>query len=295
MTISPEHNLSPYLLHWIGIILMCGNTAQRWRLGTHMLRSASEQDYAPSTLSLMRIFHSMPTKLFQERAARSNIYLSAKQRFHQIVKEGTDPDALTLQGIIFAKEGDGKRALVAFRRATKAWEKTAAAGVAQGISQSVSESQPDSSVDDSSVHKVQVTKNGEVILPQPREPRWEWEVSCVRGMADLLVKEGQTEEARKLYSVAALELDNPHAFLSLAKMMDGPPDRPERRTYMLKAAISGDLDACSEMATMERFAAKKEGISIQEINDHKMLSREWLRLAKGEDLTAVGQEEVEDL
>lgn len=259
------------------------------------MRSASELGYTASTLTLVRVFRSMPAAAFEERASRSKLFVAADARFRDILKEGTDPDALTLQGIIYAKYGDAKRALAMFRRALQAWEatnqgtgsaddrevsKSGSARNAPAVLAAVS-SQDMNGSEDSSGGAV-AAEDEECILPPPREPRWEWEVSCMLGQADALRDQGETKQAKQLYRMAALELDNARAFLQLARLMGGPRDSPTRRAYLLKAAISGELEACREMGELEKLVAAKHGLSERERTEHNLLSKEWFRLATGE-------------
>lgn len=263
-----------------------------------MLRSASELGYSPSTLTLVRIFRSMPPATFKQRAAHTKLFLSADARFKEILQRGTDPDALTLQGIIDAKHGGTEKALAMFRRATRAWEKAnpGSHGV-DGQTESKSPAperrastagRPGVTDESNDRHGLgEATPDEEFTLPPPREPRWEWEVSCVLGQANALRDLGKRREAEELYRVAALELDNPRAFLELSKLMEGPRDSPRRRTYLLKAAISGEVEACREMAKLENLAATKKSLSEKERAEHKLMSMEWMRLADGEEMATV--------
>ncbi|ROW12459.1 hypothetical protein VMCG_00480 [Cytospora schulzeri] len=285
--LEKDYGLSPYLLHWLGIILMSGNTPSRWRLGTHMLRSASELGYAPSTLTLMRVFTSMSGGN-AAKAAKSKIFLEADKRFQQLVNRGTDPDALTLQGLILAKSGGkdrNRRALDVFERAGKAWEARTNAEASKSADMA-----PPSH--DGGGEKG--PNPDEVTLPPPREPRWEWEISCVLGQASILQRQDRAAEALALYRVAALELDNPVGFWNLAQLMGGPRDAPERRTYLLKAAISGVTEACRELGGLEKMAAGKEGLSKDKREEHEKMSQEWFRLADGDELKSIQDEAMSD-
>lgn len=273
-----------------------------------MLRSASELDYIPSTLSLVRIFRSVPPHMF-DRAAKTIMYRDANARFQKVVKGGTDPNALTLQGIIHAKSVDKDsqlKALAAFSQATMAWQKRQRekGRVTKETEPVVPGKGTQALAATSNCHTnsdaVDATADRHFTLPPPREPRWDWEVSCILGQANILVKDrNATEEALKLFRVAALELDNPLGFLMLAKLMGGPRDSPERRVYLLKAAITGEIEACREIGELEALAAARHDLSQQERAEHDMLSKEWLRLADGEDLSAfikanVGDQVVEE-
>lgn len=246
-----------------------------------MLRSASELGYDPSTLTLVRIFSSVPAAM-QKKAAASKMFTDADARFQRLLKNGTDPDALTLQGMILAKQGTqghDRLALDSFRRAEKAWETKAQPSASQRASGSQS----------FSVEKA--ADPDYVSLPEPREPRWEWEVTWALEQAKILQKQKRTEEARDLYRVAALELDNPQGFWNLSCLMGGPQDSPERRTYLLKAAISGVQEACRELGVLEKMAAEREGLTDKDKADREMMSQEWFRLADGEDLKSIQNED----
>ncbi|PSR94274.1 hypothetical protein BD289DRAFT_150589 [Coniella lustricola] len=282
--LATEANLTPHLLHWLGILLLTGNTAPRWRLGTHMLRSASELGYTPSTLTLVRTFRSMPTAMFEQKGRSSKMYRAADARFQEMIKDGKDPDALTLLGTIEAKEsGNPEQALNTFKLANKAWEDANPNSMSSKQTETEGIRAPDAS------------SGPYITLPPPREPRWEWEVTSLLGQADILLKLGREQEAVDLYRVAALELDNPHAFLQLAKLMRGSLASPERRTYLLKAAISGSPEACRAMGRLEGLVAKDETISQKERAQHELLSKEWIRLSSGAELEAIRSEDVSDM
>jgi hypothetical protein len=248
-----------------------------------MLRSASELGYDPSTLTLVRLLSSVPLAM-QSKATESKIFKDANARFQRLLRNGTDPDALTLQGIILTKQGTqshDKQALDSFRRAETVWETKARPSAASQANQRAS-------------FAVQKGAGAEYLsLPEPREPRWEWEVTWALEQAKILQKQNRTTEARELYGVAALELDNAMGFWNLARLLGGPRDSPERRTYLLKAAISGVQEACRELGELEKMAADREGLSDKERADRKLMSQEWFRLAGGEDLKSVQDEDDE--
>lgn len=252
-----------------------------------MLRSASELGYAPSTLTLVRTFRSMPRDVFASRVAGSRHFRDADARFQALVRAGEDPDALTLQGIFLAEDGHAKKALQMFRRAEDAWEKKrktdaaerAAAGAAAGGEATASAPTP--------APAMAAGQGDDYVLPPPRAPRWEWEVSNALWQADTLRATGATAEAERLYRVAALELDNPRAFLQLAELLrGGARDGPERRAFVLKAAISGERDACREMGELEKAAAARPGLASRERAERDRVSKEWFRLADGEGVEA---------
>lgn len=240
-----------------------------FRLGTHLLRSASELGYAPSTLTLVRIFQGERNRPHFSRILETTTYRSAEARFKALVDAGQDPNALSLQGIIFMGDKEHDRAVTYFQKARKAW-----ASSQDPSAQSLATS-PELRVD--------FSEDGDSIFPSPREPRWEWEVSCLLGEADIRAERGQLQQAEQLYREAALGLDNPYAFTRLATLTQGP----ERQAYLLKAAVSGDVDACRELAAVEELNAQ-ESATEREKEFRLQMSQEWLRLANGEELQTVG-------
>lgn len=255
------------------------------------MRSASHLGYMPSTLTLLRVFTSMSDQML-EKASSSAIYQQALALFHaNLQSQNPDPNAFTLQGILEAKKGTAKadaNAMQMFSQAAKAWQKA--------NSQNTSSSQETAPLPDETSSKVpNAAADQGYTLPMPREPRWEWEVSNVLGQAKILLKyPTMARQALKKLRVLALELDNPFGFLMLAKLMDGPRDTPERRTYWIKAAISGEEEACLELGQLEKSAAAN-ATDPKEKADHTLLSDEWFRLGTGEDLSAgVKKADIDD-
>lgn len=248
-----------------------------------MLRSASELGYDPSTLTLTRIFYSVPAAM-QKKATASKMFIDADARFQRLLKKGTDPDALTLHGMILAKketQSHDRLALDSFRRAERAWEAKDESGASSPASGS------------RSFGVKEGTDPDYVNLPEPRLPRWEWEITWALEQAKILQKQNRTQEAKDLYRMAALELDNPQAFWNLSSLIDGPRDSPERRTYLLKAAISGVQEACRELGVLEKMMAEREGLADKDRADRELMSQEWFRLADGEDLRSIQTEDEE--
>ncbi|KAI3400966.1 hypothetical protein diail_1174 [Diaporthe ilicicola] len=233
----------------------------------------------------------MPANM-QKRATASKMFIGADARFQKLLRQGTDPDVLTLQGKILANSGTAshdRQALDMFRRAEKAWE-------VKTSSSEQGDHQPRAGTPSSCSRSFKIEKGADpdyVSLPEPREPRWDWEVTWAMEQARILQRQNRTKEAWDLYRVAALELDNPQGFWSLSSLMDGPQDSPERRTYLLKAAISGVQEACRELGLLEKMAAEDGTLPEKVRADRAKMSQEWFRLADGEDLKLVQNEEEE--
>lgn len=260
-------SFTPHFLHWLAVLALAPTISNSWKLGVHMLRSASEMGYAPSTLTLRRFFHSMHRKPDYGKIKETVHFRAVNARFEDILIAGRDPDAFTLQGIILNDQGQHDDALTSFRRAHEAWAL----------------SQPGRESDWSPVPPVEHLNGGRIVLPKAREPRWEWEIACLLGEADIHKMHGHLKKATALYRVAALELDNVRGFHELATSMNGPRDSPERRVYLLKAAVSGQVEAFRELGAVEEMRAHEKGITEREMEHRLQLSKEWLRLADSED------------
>lgn len=253
----------------MGCILLSRNSPDRWRLGTHMLKTASSLGFDPSALTLVRVMSSLP-KEAAERASKSAIFIGANARFQDLVRQGRDPDALTLYGIILAGKGKDQQALAAFRNADKA---VAVAAVGRTVKAHGSASLSGALAP---LEKAEAKDSGTV--PQARERRWDWELSSVLGQARIYLKRNKLAEAEKLFRVAALELDNPEGYFRLAQLMQ-PRDSPEREMYLVKAAISGWSEACRELGELEQLKSQKEGLGKGQVAEHEKMAGEWFNLA----------------
>ncbi|KAL1880624.1 hypothetical protein Daus18300_001235 [Diaporthe australafricana] len=232
----------------------------------------------------------------QKKAASSKMFVDADARFQKLLRQGTDPNVLTLQGNILAKAGvesKDKQALDMFRRAEEAWTVKNPMSSRQGdhATQAGASSHTSGS---RSFNLKEGTDPEYVTLPEPRERRWDWEVTWALDQAKILQRQNRTKEARDFYRIAALELDNPHGFWNLSCLVDAPQDSPERRTYLLKAAISGVQEACRELGLLEKTAAEDETLPQKVRADREKMSQEWFRLADGEDLKLVQNEAEEE-
>ncbi|KAJ9137256.1 hypothetical protein NKR23_g9224 [Pleurostoma richardsiae] len=251
-TLEKDHGLTPRKLHVVGGLLLQGSAPAQWRLGTHMLSSASELGHAPSTVTLAS---------FAARSAQapeSLLFRRAQARLDDLVRDcrrGPGPDALTLRGMILAARGQDAAALRAFadaeRQAVESAEGDAVAEGSGGAEDDV------------------LRKEG------PRPKRWQWEASCMLGRARVLLRMGRRAEAEAALRTAAAELDSPEGCLELARVL--PAESPEREAYLAKAAVSGLAEASAELAKMEE--AKAQEVGAEERAEHERWAEEWRLLA----------------
>lgn len=105
------HNIKPSLLHDIALHMFQtprsdsdGRVAD-WDYACRLMETAGELGYRPAVLDLVR-------RIIQSSSGTGGLPNSPLYtRFRDIVAEDRDPDAQTLQGIIYAKQGDHPRAL----------------------------------------------------------------------------------------------------------------------------------------------------------------------------------------
>ncbi len=264
LTALADHGISPYILHSIGSMLISGPPGPSWRLGLHVLGTASDLSYSASSLTLMRLL----SRASPEQASRllsQKAFRDAELRFKKLVSEGHDPDALTLQGILLAAKGDENSALRAFAKAVSAYEKNASSKTTAAVEHNVGVLSSESS-----------RPAGEKRLAG-RPFRWTWEASCYVGSGRILLKQGKLEEAREAFTVAAEELDTPEGYLELGKML--PKDDPRREVYLTTAAISGNKEACLSLGELSLQKAEELGTEDKTAKEHGKRATEWFAIA----------------
>ena len=267
LTVLADHGISPYLLHSIGSMLISGPPGPSWRLGLHVLGTASDLSYSASSLTLMRLL----SRASPEQASRllsQNAFRDAELRFKKLVSEGTDPDALTLQGILLAAKGDENSALRAFAKAVLAYEKKASSKTTAAVEHSVGALSGESA------------RPAEERRLAGRPFRWTWEASCYVGSGRILLKQGKLEEAREAFTVAAEELDTPEGYLELGKML--PKDDLAREVYLTTAAISGNKEASLSLGELSLQKAEELGTedkTAKAAKEHGKRAAEWFAIA----------------
>lgn len=228
-----------------------------------MLGTASDLSYDAATLLLVRI---MKQSASPASLSRTPIFPPAMARFRRIAEKKRDPDALTMQGVIFENQGNDAKALECFRQALQAAPpkqdpKPPADPARSGIQDPPS---PDSDGPHIDSH------------PGARPFRWTWEASCHLGMAKVLLRQNRSEEAIAALKIAAFELDNAQGYLQLAKTM--PEDTPERNEYLRLAAVYGLVEASRLLGESEVRMAERPDQSKEEWLQHCLWGKEWLSL-----------------
>ena len=248
-------------------MLIHGDVSDRWRLGMHMLHSASELGYAPSTLNLARLGWTVAGK--NKKAITSSLlFQKADARFKKLVQMRQDPNALTLQGLIYESKRQNDLALTAFSTAER---------VGARVAQSRPQQTQISSQDEKKTTESQGEEDNEPMAPTVRPKRWDWEPSYFLGQGRIYLKQGRRRAAENSFRSAALELDNAEGYLALAQLL--PKDSPQREEYLTKAAISGVTEACGLLAEIEREKAAQPDIDREQVQVHDRLAREWSNLA----------------
>lgn len=239
-----------------------------------MLGTASDLGYAQSTLTIVRL-----ATLAKPGSTNSTMFRNAETRFKDLVRRGRDPDALTLQGVTVARAGDSELALRWLDEAVEAGRKTAAPALSpEPDSESPkrdSESATEDAKDDTPV---------DYASPAPTEARpfrWSWELTCHIERGRALLRLGRRAEAEAAFRTAAHELDSPKGYLELAKIL--PANAPERRAYLLRAAVSAEREACGLLGELEQedAALAAEATRKADASLHSLMAEEWFRLDEG--------------
>lgn len=238
-----DYNIDTYTLHSTAVAL----APFAGRLSMHMLLTASSLGYAPSTLSLMRLLIEDPK---YGTKTSSTLLRDVQARFKRLLQSSGDPDALTVQGLAFLRQGDDAAALRYFDRAV------AAAGSKGSVQTAVDYLQ--SGMDDGTA---------------TRKPRWWYESICQEKRGLILLRQGRREEAAAAFRVAALELGLREGYLGLGKLL--PQGTPEREMYLLKAAQAGNFEACQCLALDAADKATEPGLPQAEREDVANMAHEW--------------------
>lgn len=215
-----------------------------------MLLTASELGYEPSTLSLMAQVVQDPG---YDQKSLSGRFRDLHEHFKRLLLTRGGPDSLTVQGLAFLRLGDESAALRYFDRAI------AAAG---------SEANP---------QPITISPLGSANdRAATRKPRWWYEGLCQEKRGLVLLKQGRLGEAAAAFRVAALELGLQESYFQLAKLV--PQGRPERETYLLRAAQAGNFEACRCLALDAADKATQPGLPQAEREDMANMAQEWARL-----------------
>ncbi|KAH8878561.1 hypothetical protein GQ53DRAFT_673926 [Thozetella sp. PMI_491] len=254
---------SNYTLHCIGTMLLSAPPGPAWRLGLHVLATASDLEYSPSTLSLvMLLLKTSPERL--NKTIEQQMFRNAQMRFRRLVVQAEDPDAFTLNGLILANQGNDVSALQYLRKAVKSYEKNGA-----GSFSSAETLEPESTAENPAQEDAKGLAK--------RAFRWNWEASCYTEMGRILARQGDPKAAEEAFRVAADELDTADAYFELAKLQ--PAGSSERERYLVTASASGNKTACRDLAASELDRARVAGLTSKQAEDHRRAAREWLSIA----------------
>jgi hypothetical protein len=237
-----ETNITPYTLHYLGIMLAYPNTNPTHDLGWNMLVTAHTLDYLPSTLQLILHLEQTNPPASRPKDFKPVAPIRSAMAKHQaLVRSARDPSALALQAHLLTSTGNKRAAADMF---DKAWR--------------VGTSLPQPTFP--------------LPGPPPRRPHWLLEGTCHLVHGQRMLEQGRTSEAEACVRVAALELDQPQAYAALAKIVADPAERAE---FALKAAMSGIKSACESMARAEAKEAEEPGLSAKERRTRVLMAKEW--------------------
>jgi len=226
-----------------------------WQLGAHMLRTASDLDYNPSTLSLLRLVL-RTTSVGPESSKYRAALHGPLTKFRLLVQEGQNPDVLTLDGALRIRRGDTRGALDSFNRAIKAAATQGRDAFAPAPTQ-------------------EELKHGSTVTPLPvRKPAWAMESMCHLERGRLLLQQGNRAAAEAAFRVAAVELDMAAGYLELGKML--PIGSPERESCLLRAILTGKTDAIPLLSV---FSGDKS--PARDPEEDQRWANEWRLLASG--------------
>ncbi|KAK1835211.1 hypothetical protein QBC39DRAFT_368545 [Podospora conica] len=260
-TLERDHGLDLYTLHYTAILLLTGPMGPYWHLGAHMLRTASDLDYAPSTMSLIRLVL-RTTSVGPESSKYKTAMHGPLTKFRLLVQQGRNPDALTIDGALRLRRGDTGGALESFNRAIK----VAAAGDPGAFAPTPTQEE---------------LKYDSVVPPPPvRKPAWAMESMCHLERGRLLLRKGNREAAEAAFRVAATELDMAAAYLELGKML--PTTSPEREKCLLRAVLTGKTEAIPLLSMFNKsHEAPHPALASSDPEDDERWANEWRLLASG--------------
>lgn len=254
---QPDHGIDLYTLHYTATLLLAGPVGPFWHLGAHMLRTASDLNYDPSTLSLLRLVL-RTTSAGPEGIKYKTALHGPLTKFRLLVPEARNPDVLTIYGALRIRRGDVRGALQIFNRAIEA----AAAQGGRVFAPAPTQEE---------------LKHGSTAPPPPvRKPAWALESMCHLERGRLLLQLGNRAAAEAAFRVAAVELDMAAGYLELGKML--PVGSSERESCLLRAILTGKTDAIPLLSV---FSKDKSSDPARDPEEDQRWANEWRLLAKG--------------
>ncbi|KAK0623125.1 hypothetical protein B0T14DRAFT_494656 [Immersiella caudata] len=268
-----DHSIDPYMLHWTATVILNTPPSPLWKLAIHMLQTASDLDYAPSTITVLRVILMM-TKGGPEASRYRSQFRNTLDKLGRLVQAGENPDAITLQGLLKVRSGNALKALKDFDAAIDAGRRV---GDAYAPAPTKQRSRPGGSGDEDAASN-------------QRAPQWMYEADCHVARGRILNQMGNREAALESFSIAALELDSPDGYLELGKNL--PLGSPRREECLLKAAMSGKTEACPLLLASETAKSREAGEDKALVEEHLRWAAEWALLGRkieeaGEDTVPV--------
>lgn len=246
---SSGGKVTPYILHYLALTLQYG----AHDMAVSVLQTATLLDYAPSILEMTNLYYRVrENRPLSKRAAVPPVFLISLNKFDALVSTGQNPDALALKAMIMASQGheeeSGKWYLKARRVGMKLYPGTYTTPPTRPVR-------------------------------APRWPRWLHEAECHVQAGRALLGVGKVEEAKAAFAFGAFELDDAAGLTEYAKLL--PDDVPEKREFLVRAAISGYPPASVEIGKNELLLAAQERLTEEERSWHRLVGREWVAVGQG--------------
>lgn len=246
------------LIHNMAAMILSSSLRNNF-LGMHMLHTSATAGLPQAVVSLMSILSDPSTGA----PPQGDRFAHLRRRFRELVREGKDADALTVEAWSMARRGQHGRAVDVLKRAlaigtesNDAAPRRSGDGESRGVDETGAE---------------QASARGKA-----PGARFGYQVLCYQTLHDCLRQLGRAEEARAVLEKSALECDDPAAYDALWRLT--PRDEPAWEGYALRAAVNGSADACSALAELEMQNSTRAGQAMSEAH-HVKLSEEWRRLA----------------
>jgi len=234
-----------------------------------MLKTASDLDYIPSTISLMRLAMMISEEGPAYGKAKAH-FQGNLDKFNDLVKEGGNPDALTVSGLIRLRGGNDKAALRLFDRAVQVAGREGDAYVPAPSRRTTEDSQ----------------RSDDTPTPS-RTPKWAFESVCHVERGKILLRMSDNAAAEAAFRTAAYELDSAEAFFQLGKSL--PANSPESVACLLKASVSGVREACTLLWMAETFKSHQGGVDKRGKAEHLRWAAEWHLLGRGPEAEKIGE------
>jgi len=252
-----DYGIDPYMLHYTSMVLLDSppGPGSLWRLGTHMLKTASGLDYTPSTISFLRLVLMMRGGGPEDSKYRTHLRGSL-DHLYRLVKAGEHPDALTVHALLRLRAGNYTRALKDLDAAIEAADRAGDAYAPVPAKQDT-----------------RTGSTGNDAASQQRTPKWAFESDCHVERGRILLRMGNHTAAAEAFRIAAFELDSSQAYMELGKML--PANSQLQRDCLLKSAVSGSDEACRLLSASETVKSREEGLDKVMLEEHLRWAAEW--------------------